>query len=182
MALCSPPFPWFFGPKWKKDVPIWDYFGFSHALHFLPMVFRNSFSLRIITGPLALQAAHTDAHCKNYRQLPPAAISLAVFFAYTFLTSSKILKTKKTACQNKMSIMFYIRQWMVDNSRTNTMMTPYPKTVRRVLCSVQINVKWLTIRGALLKAKCGLPEPDFLHPAVPLSFLTWWLLGDVKKN
>ena len=31
----------------NKDVPIWDYFGFVHALHLPLAVFRDSFSLRI---------------------------------------------------------------------------------------------------------------------------------------
>ena len=31
----------------NEYVLIWDYFGFSHALHLLRAVFRNSFLLRI---------------------------------------------------------------------------------------------------------------------------------------
>ena len=31
----------------NEDVPILDFFGFSHALHLLMAVFGNSFSLRI---------------------------------------------------------------------------------------------------------------------------------------
>ena len=43
----SPPFSFDFSDEnGNKDVPIRDYFGFSHALHLLPAVFRNSFSLR----------------------------------------------------------------------------------------------------------------------------------------
>ena len=36
----------FLAKNWDEDVSIWDYFGFSHALHILPAVFRNSFWLR----------------------------------------------------------------------------------------------------------------------------------------
>ena len=73
----------------NEDVPIQDYFGFSHALHPLPAVFRNSFLLQRIHDPLALQATHTDAPYKNRRQLLSAAISSAVFIAYMSLTSSE---------------------------------------------------------------------------------------------
>ena len=63
----------------NEDVPIQEYFVFSHALHLLPAVFRNSFSLRRIHDSPDLQAAHTGIPYKNRRQLISAAISSAVF-------------------------------------------------------------------------------------------------------
>ena len=36
----------------NEDMPIQEFFGFSHALHFLPAVFQNSFLLRRITNLL----------------------------------------------------------------------------------------------------------------------------------
>ena len=42
------------------------------------------------------------------------------------------MNSKKTASQNKISIKFYIRQWTVENVRTNIMVTPCQKTTRHV--------------------------------------------------
>ena len=53
-------------------------------------------------GKGAPQTAHTDAPCKNCRQLPSAGISSAVFFAYTSLTSSENWKTKN--CQSEQDV------------------------------------------------------------------------------
>ena len=88
--------------------------------------FLNSFSLQRIADPLALQAAHTDAPCKNPQQLPSAAIPSAVFFTYASLKSSAKLTTTKTASRNKMSIKFYIPQCTVDNVPP---WTPFPPPV-----------------------------------------------------
>ena len=63
----------------NKDVTIWGYSGFRHALHLLLTVLHNLFLLRRIADPLALRAAHTDAHYKNLQKLPSAAISSEVF-------------------------------------------------------------------------------------------------------
>ena len=62
----------------NEDVPIQDYFRFSHALHLLPGVFRNSFSLLIITNPLSLQATCTDTPWKIVNN------SLALRFCRSF--------------------------------------------------------------------------------------------------
>ena len=106
----------------NKDAPIGDYFEFIHALHLLPVVFRDSFLLRIIAEPLAFQAAHTYNPSKNCRQMPSAATSSEVFCVRIIDTIGNLIN-KKTASRKKMSIKFYIRQWTFVNVRTNRMVT-----------------------------------------------------------
>ena len=127
-------------------------FGFCHVIHLLPAVFRKSFLLQRISDLLALQAAHTDAPWKNYRQLPSAAI-LSVFFLSVHVPDIIIkLNNQKTASRNKMSINFYIPQWTVENTRTNTMVTPCQKNARHVFMFSSDQYKKCARRGSVLQA------------------------------
>ena len=114
-----------------EDVPIWGYFGFSHALRLLSAVFRYSFPLWIISDPLSLQAANTDALFKNRQQLPSAAISLAGFLRMRPWHHQQTEQQQN--CQSEQDLMkFYIRKWLVDNVRTKTMVKPCQKNLRHV--------------------------------------------------
>ena len=116
----------------NEDVPIWEYFGFSHALYLL----RRFFGINLFCGE-----SLTLFPFKPLILIHPAKIvnnCLPLRFRQKFFAYVRVpdiignLKNKKTASWNKMTIKFYIWQLTVQNSRANTMVTPCQNNARHV--------------------------------------------------
>ena len=139
----------------NEDVSIWDYFVFGQALQILLAVFLKSFLLWRITHPLAFNPL-IPTPPEMFWQLPSATISFTVIFAYVSLITSANWTTKN--CQSKQDVdKVYIRQWTVDNIRTNTMVTLCSKTAQNMFMLSSAQYKKRARRGSVLQVTCGLP-------------------------
>ena len=117
----------------NKDVPIRYYFRFSHAIHLLQAFFKSVFTA--YNKQPSFPPSHS--YCHPLRKLLP--IAFRWHFIGSFLRTCswhhrKSEKLKNTSW-NKMLINFYIRQWTVNNARTNTMVTPCQKN-----CTTRFNI------------------------------------------
>ena len=105
-------------------------------------------------GKVSPQADHTDTPCENWRQLPSAGISSAVFLAYPSLTSSetwKKIQSEQVVNQVLYSAM-YGRQYQ--NKQHGETMPE--KACDIFLCSLQINIKKCARCGSVLRDTCVL--------------------------
>ena len=105
---------------------------------------------------------------------PPAKIvdnrlPLQFFRKFFFLRIPDLIRklnNNKTASRNKMSIKFYIRQWVVKNVRTITMVKTCPKKVQHAFMFSLDQYKKRAWCGSVLQVTCGLPEKNQISSQV----------------
>ena len=95
---------------------------------------------------------------------------IGIFFAYVSLTSSANWK-RKTASHNKMLTKCYILQRMVENFRTNNMVTPCQKIPATCFYAIYRSIfKKCARSGSVLWATCVLLKINLFPNQLYLNF------------
>ena len=127
-----PPISWFLGWKWKQRRANLGLFWIQlyappPAGGFSKLIFvaenRRPSCLSSCSYWRPLQKLSKIAFCCNF---------VVEFFGVRTTDIISKLKINKTASLNKMLINFYIRRWMVGNTRPNTIVTLCQKNARHV--------------------------------------------------